>query len=306
MRFSLPARTTLTVISLLLWLGISSCRLQAADESAYVLHDSVQEVRLAFAATDHEGHRITSLRSSDVAIADNGWIVRDFRSFRPASEMPLDLVLLLDVSLSAESELHQRIAVITSFLAGPEWGVRDRISVLVFGGTRPQLVCVRNCGAADLGRKLNFLHAEGDTPLYDALLRAVGILEENRDPELRPAMILVSDGRDTISRSCLKDVLRGAQEFEVPIYAVNTGSARNVGDEGDRVLYQLAEGTGGVSFAPGEKLMTVLRAVLEDLRSGYVLTYQPPERRSGRHSVRLLPAGNPTLRFRSRQSYEQE
>jgi hypothetical protein len=47
-----------------------------------------------------------------------------------------------------------------------------------------------------------------------------------------------------------------------------------------------------------------LRAVLEDLHSGYVLTYELPERKAGRHSVRLLPTSNRQLSFRSRQAYD--
>ena len=44
-----------------------------------------------------------------------------------------------------------------------------------------------------------YLEANGATPLYDALFQAAEILKENRDPESRPAIVLFSDGMDTIS-----------------------------------------------------------------------------------------------------------
>jgi hypothetical protein len=55
---------------------------------------------------------------------------------------------------------------------------------------------MRNCRGADAQSKLNALRTDGLTPLYDALVKAAEILQENRDPESRPAMILFSDGFD--------------------------------------------------------------------------------------------------------------
>ncbi len=302
---ALQCRIALFRMSLLLALAFTGFPARAADENPYILQERVDEVRIVFAATDALGHGIKSLRSSDVAVADNGWIVRNFRSFRPAADMPLDLVLLLDTSDSAQSELAAKIAEITNFLEGPEWEERDRVSVLVFGGERSQLLCLRNCRGADMRGKLSSLHADGLTPLYDALLQAAGLLQGDRDPEFRPAMVLLSDGQDTFSRSSMADAMRAAADLEAPIYAINQSSRRSGGGEGDAVLGQLATGTGGLSFGPGENLTRALRTVLEDLRCGYVLTYRLPEHRRGEHSVRLLPTGNATLRFRSRHSYEQ-
>ena len=306
MRLSSPVRSALSMRLLLLCLVLTSCRVHAADESTFTFRDSVQEVRIAFSATDGHGHAIQSLRSSDLAVADNGWLVRNFRSFRPAAEMPLDVVILLDISGSIEAELPGKIAEITKFLEAAAWGERDRTSLLVFGGAQSQLLCHRNCGAADVRDKLNGLRGEGLTPLYDALLQAAEVLQADRPPEMRPAILLISDGRDSISRGSMAEAMRSAEGLEASIYAINSRSRKSAPGEGDSVLAQLAAATGGLSFAPGEDLQKVFHTVLDDLRSGYVLTYRPPEHGSGPHLVRLLPAGDPTLRFRSRQSYEQE
>ncbi len=123
---------------------------------------------------------------------------------------------------------------------------------------------------------------------------------------MRPAILLISDGRDSISRGSMAEAMRSAEDLEASIYAINSRSRKSAPGEGDSVLAQLAAATGGLSFAPGEDLQKVFHTVLDDLRSGYVLTYRPPDHGSGPHLVRLLPAGDPTLRFRSRQSYEQE
>jgi hypothetical protein len=71
----------------------------------------------------------------------------------------------------------------------------------------------------------------------------------------------------------------------------------------DAVLDYLAGSTGGLSFAPGQNVQEVLRSVVEDLHSGYVLTYELPVQTTGQHSVRILPTSNPRLQFRARSAY---
>jgi VWFA-related protein len=305
LKLFMQGRIAMLLISWLLAVALGSIPVRAADASGYTIRADANEVRIAFSVSDQQGHVIKSLHSSDVAVADNGSIVRHFRSFRPAAESPLDVVLLLDGSGSVASQLPAEIAEANNFIANSEWGERDRVSILTFGGSRPQLLCSRNCHGDGLQAKLNALHADGDTPLYDALLAASEILRENRDPESRPAMILFSDGRDTISMGSMADALQAAQELQAPIYAVNSRSRRSAPDDGDAVLDYLAVNTGGLSFAPGENIQNVLRTVLDDLRSGYVLTYELPGQMSGKHSVRLLPTGDASLQFRSRRGYDE-
>jgi len=85
---------------------------------------------------------------------------------------------------------------------------------------------------------------------------------------------------------------------------VNTRPAKYGWGKGDQVMDYLAEGTGGLSFGCKQNVMAVLRTVLDDLHSGYVLTYQLPEQTRGQHSVRIVPTSNPRLQFRSRLAYD--
>jgi len=277
----------------------------AADASQDILRASANEVRISFAASDREGHAIKSLRSSDVAVVDDGLIIRRFRSFRPATETPLDVVLLLDASGSVASQVAEESAEAKSFLEHSAWEERDRVSILAFSGLQTQTLCVRDCRGVDAQAKLNALRADGSTPLYDALVKAEQILKENRDPESRPAIILFSDGADTISISSVWDAVHDAQELQAPIYAVNSRPRKSAPGRGDTMLDFLAANTGGLSFGPEQDTEKALSPVLADLRSGYVLTYEPPTQRSGQHAVRLLPTSDPRLHFRSRRAYDE-
>jgi len=303
MHISLRSRIALFLISLLVAVALSYLPLYAADESEYTIHANTNEVRLVFAASDRQGHLVNSLRSTDVAVADNGSIIRHFRSFQPASASPLDLVLLIDASDSVAAQIPEEIAQLKSFIADSAWNERDRVSILAFGGVRPQLICARNCRVVTAEAKLNTLHAGDATPLYDALFEAAGILKQTRDPETRPALILFSDGRDTISIHSLTDILREVQNLQLAIYAVNSRSVKSFPGKGDIVLNYLAASTGGLNYGPGQNVAAILRMILKDLRSGYVLTYELPQQSAGQHSVRILPTSDPKLQFRSRRAY---
>ncbi len=132
---------------------------QAAGESGYTqsgytLRTNANIVQLVFAASDRNGHVIKTLDSSDVAVVDNGSIIRNFRSFRSTSESPLDLVILLDTSDSVAPQIPAEIAEIKSFVEDSAWGEQDRVSIMYFGGLQPHLLCERNCNGEDAEAKL--------------------------------------------------------------------------------------------------------------------------------------------------------
>ena len=305
MQLSACQRIELFLFSLLAALALSSIPLFAADNSGYTIRTNVDEVRLAFAASDRQGHAISNLRPADIAVADNSTIIRQFRSFHSAAESPVELVILLDASDSVAKQIPQEIAAVKNFVEGSQWGDRDRVSILAFGGLRPELLCARNCRSQIAQTKLNSLRANGTTPLYDALFEAAEILKQGNDAESRPAMILFSDGVDTISRRGIMDATEAAQNLQSAIYSVNSRSAKIGEGHGDTVLKYLAASTGGLCFSPGQNVSEVLRKVLADLHSGYVLTYEP-EKTFGQHSVRILPTSDPKLQFRARSSYGEQ
>ena len=302
MQLSRRQRITLFLISLSLALALSFIPLHAAD-NGYVIRSNVNEVRLAFAASDRQGHIVKTLHATDVAVADNGTIIRHFRSFYPASESPLDLVILLDASDSVATQIPEEIAEVKNFIEKSKWGERDRVSIITFGGMQAQLLCARNCRNGNAEQRLDSLKASGATPLYDALFKATELLNRDRDPESRPAMILFSDGMDTISMHGSNDVIEAAQNLQSAIYSVNPRPAKHGAGGGAGMLDYLAENTGGLSFAPGNNVQQVLRTVLDDLHSGYVLTYVLPEQTGGQHEVQVLATADPRLQFRARHAY---
>ena len=274
----------------------------AADGTEFVIRRNVREVRLSFSVSDNQGHRVTELRPSDLVVVDNEIVIRNFRSLRPASETPINLAILIDASGSMARDIARIVEVVKRFVADTRWEPRDRVSIIAFGGSDARALCALHCASPSASEALSGLRADGVTPLYDVLVRSTGLLATDADPESRPALVLFSDGLDTYSMHSASDAIAAAQSLDAPIYAL-VSRQRIPDPDGERLLRLLSRSTGGFVIDDQQSPEQSLRLVIEDLRGGFVLTYQPIHSTVPQHSLQILPAKDPRLRFRSRGGY---
>jgi VWFA-related protein len=306
------------------------------SSSAPTYRSTVSEVRVTFFATDQNNQPIESLTKSDFAVVDNERVLRNFRSFTRTDETSLDVVVLIDLSESVAPRVRTAISDVLGLVAREQSIPDDNISVLSFGGTlggtpegtsggalgrlTPAILCTSGCRAADPAAKLLAAKSGGSTPLFDALIFGADLVSEHlsehrrgggRD-NLRPILILFSDGYDTISRHSAREALQAAQDAGALIYSVDMGKAENSSSSrGSGFLRQVSDATGGRYFSLSPRFSQqdtaqVLNAVLGDLRASYVVTYDLPSQEAGFHSVRLLPTHNLNLTFHSRNGYDYE
>ena len=116
-------------------------------------------------------------------------------------------------------------------------------------------------------------------------------------------MILFSDGNDTISRASAREALEAMLSSGAMLYSVNVDASGGAFSTGSLLLQQMSEATGGRSFSARDGVSDVLRAILDDLRAAYVVTYSLPTHQPGFHSLRILPKHNLNLRFHCRRGY---
>jgi VWFA-related protein len=69
-----------------------------------------------------------------------------------------------------------------------------------------------------LAVSLNRIHPNGGTAMYDAAVEAVPMAQSGQNR--KKAVVIISDGNDTSSRSSVSDVRRIVRETEVLVYAV--------------------------------------------------------------------------------------
>jgi VWFA-related protein len=129
--------------------------------------------------------------------------------------------------------------------------------------------------------KLDRITPDGGTSLHDAVVRS---LEQFRGRRGRQALVLLTDGEDTTSRTDWKVAERFAHTMRIPIFPIGLGVGKlNMGSR--KVLKTLAAETGGQVFFPKkvEELPGVYARIAELLRSQYLLWYpsdssKPPEK----------------------------
>src|SRR5437868_1715757 len=119
----------------------------------------------------------------------------------PAKDVPLELVLAMDISgsMNADNKLNDAKAAANAFLTNlrPE----DSAALIAFND-KPKLVVKATNDRGALQAGINALQANGNTAIYDALYGAADILgpaKQNKTNKRR-VIILLTDGADTSSQ----------------------------------------------------------------------------------------------------------
>jgi Ca-activated chloride channel family protein len=187
---------------------------------------------------------------------------------------PFALVMVFDASLSVRHRLQFEKDAAAKFFRSV-LRPNDLASVLSVSTE----VSVAQGFTSDLRllmAAISKVQAEGTTALYDGIARSADALLPT---DGRHVIVVISDGRDIISRISLLGCLRLAQEADAVIYAINTsGKPASANDRdlvGERALETLANRTGGEVFFPDriEELDPVFQRLANQIRSQYLLGY---------------------------------
>lgn len=299
----------------------------SADVPTY--RSAVSEVRVTFFTTDESNHPVQTLTTSDFAIVDNERVVRNFRSLTQSDETSIDLVALVDLSESVAPNSRVAVSDALQLITREQSIADDNLAVMTFGGTfgesseakldsiRPALLCASGCRDSVTRLQTAKTKSGGLTPLFDALVLAADFISQRGAASsrsggpgnVRPVLILFSDGMDTISLHSASEALQAVLATGALIYSADVG-APDTPTSGSVFLRRIATATGGRYFPPrftlNENTAFLLNTVLEDLRASYVVTYDVPSHQTGLHALRLLPTHNLNLTFHSRSGYDYE
>ena len=270
-----------------------------ADKPEFTYHTNVSEIRLTFSATDQNNHGVATLQARDFAIVDKDLVVRNFQSFGRTDWTKLDITILVDTSESAGPHFRQEIAGVVEMLSGTAGVPEENVSLISFHDLQPTVICAGNCRAPHALDQLVTAKSAGLTPLFDTVVFASEILSR-RDEKYGKALIVFSDGEDTVSRSSLADAIAAAQNVEVQVYPLDMS---NSATHGSAMLANLAASTGGRYFRAPDDVLQSLNLILEGFRASYTVSYRLPSHASGFHTVQILPTHNRNLQFRTRSGY---
>jgi Ca-activated chloride channel homolog len=182
-------------------------------------------INITATVTDRAGRFVPALERTDFRVFEDDRPVEV--TYFSADRVPVSLGIVLDTSgsMAGEKMGHAR-AAIERFLERLEpgdevflWGFASDVDVLQEWTTN------RDAARASLQR----IRAEGATAMYDAVAEAVAMAQSGRNR--KKAVVLISDGNDTNSRSDVRDVLQAVRETKVLVYAVGIdgGGGRTIG-----------------------------------------------------------------------------
>lgn len=270
------------------------------------IRSRVDEVYLLFIATNKRGKFVRDLKQTDFTILDDHKSPKVILSFRRETDLPLRLGVLMDVSGSVDSEFQFEQNAAVAFLRHTLRSNLDQAFIVGFNSEN-RLIQDFTDNVRLLGAAVHKLHAGGGTALYDAIYQAckVKFLNDHSDPPVRKAIIVVSDGEDNQSEISKAEAIEMAQRAQVIVYAISTNSTGLL-LHGDRILYQIAEATGGRIFLPFQLMNIALsfRAIEDELRSQYAVSYTPASfEHDGRYRSIEISTTKKNLYIRSRTGY---
>jgi len=256
------------------WAGGSDPNGGADDTTIKV---DVKLVNVFVTVTDAHGAPIGNLNKENFEIFEDGK-PQKISLFGKESELPLSIVLDVDTSLSTRKDLPLELSSARHFAHAIIRPV-DALSLYDFSEVVSQdLAFTSDLKVID--RSIDHVHTGAATALYDAIYLGSLALENRQG---RKVLVVITDGGDTVSQMGYQDALRAAQQAEAIVYSIidvpiEASAGRDTG--GEHALIQLSQDTGGKHYyaASPAQLEQAFRAISDELRTQYLLSYYPSER----------------------------
>lgn len=270
------------------------------DDDAIISVDSSIVVMNA-AVTDAAGKAVTGLKLKQFRVFEDG-TEQEIKTFE-AEETPFAAVILLDTSGSMEERVSLARAAAIQFLNGLR--ANDFAAIYNFDSKVELVQDFSN--SHDMIDRIFELKANGMTVLNDAIYRAAEVLSKRL--EKRRAIVVLSDGADTLSHKSADKALRAALSVNATIYSVDM-SALDLNPkyktQNRGALSNFAEKTGGryVATPGGVAMRDAFKRIVEELGVQYTIAYQPANtKKDGKWRAIELRISRPNLTIRTRKGY---
>src|SRR5215467_11274081 len=287
----------------------------------------VNLVDVLFTVLNHRNKLVPDLDKTDFKVLDDGK-VQEVRYFSRQTDLPLRIGMLLDTSNSIRDRIKFEQDASVNFLFSVLRRNKDEAFVMTFDD-EPQVIQAFTGDSGNLRDEIVRTRAGGGTAIYDAIYSACQ-KELNHPPRpagdqpdvVRRVMILISDGEDNLSLHTRSEAIELAQRTSVVIYTISTSTQwvsleetnpNKTSDrkyhltDGDKILQDLAEETGGRAFFPYhvDDLDQSFQDIGDELRNQYSIAYQPGNYvLDGRyHKIRVEVPDHKGYQVRARRGY---
>src|SRR5438270_719322 len=275
-----------------------------------------------FTAADKQKRFVSTLKREDIRVLEDG-VPQEIFTFQQNIDLPLSLAILIDCSGSEERTLPEEKAAAQSFLESVLRPNKDEAAVVSFTGEATleqgltgNVARVRRAidhvefvppsgyigGGVVVGGTPPISGTQqtlaGSTAIWDAIWATSNELLSESAEHTRRAIILLTDGEDTISQVRMQEAVNRSVKAEALIYAIGIGDRYQYGiDEG--ALKKITEATGGRAYFPRNErdLNDAFAQIQRDLRERYLIAYSSSNKnRDGSYRRVTIEIVNPDLR----------
>jgi VWFA-related protein len=292
------------------------------QESDEVVRVETNLTNIFFSAADKHKRFVNTVRREDIRVLEDGQPQEVF-TFQQNTDLPLSLAILIDTSGSEERTLPDEKAAARAFIESVVRPDKDEAAIVSFTGE----VTLEQGFTGNIDRirraieRVEFVPPSGyigggvvvgstppisdtnqilagSTAIWDAVWATSNELLAESAENTRRAIILLTDGEDTISQVKMHEAITRAQKADAFIYAIGIGDMYRGGvDEG--ALRKITEQTGGRAYFPRSEreLREAFTQIQRDLREQYLVAYSPSNKaRDGSYRRVEIEIINPELR----------
>jgi Ca-activated chloride channel family protein len=193
---------------------------QAQEPSTFRFRTGVELVNVTATVTDATGRFVSGLTKDDFRVYDEGTL-QPITHFS-ADRVPVSLGIVLDTSGSMDGEkmsaARQALDRFLFQLLDPQ----DEVFLYRFDNA-PELVEGWTTDKRRISDSLGRIQPRGGTALYDTVAEAVQMAQQGHNR--KKAVVIISDGNDTSSRTDVFFVKQLIRQTEVLVYAIGIDSA---------------------------------------------------------------------------------
>jgi Ca-activated chloride channel family protein len=193
---------------------------QRPDEG-FRFRTGVELINISATVTDGSGRFVSGLRKEDFVVYEDGELqnITHFNSER----VPVSLGIVLDTSGSMAGDKFQHALDALERFFFDLLDPADEVFLYRFSG-HPELVSEWTADRRAVMRALGRVSPGGGTAMYDAIAEAIPLAQSGR--HRKKALVVISDGNDTNSRTNVGELKQMIRESEVLVYAIGIdGSA---------------------------------------------------------------------------------
>jgi Ca-activated chloride channel family protein len=188
---------------------------QQDDSQAFRFRTAVELINVTVTVTDGTGRFVSGLRREDFRVFEDG--VEQQVSHFSNERVPVSLGIALDTSGSMDGEKMRAARTALDRFLFDLLDRTDEVFLYRFDAN-PELVEGWTTDRRRVSSELARIRPRGGTAMYDAVAEAVPLAQSGS--HRKKALLVISDGNDTSSRTDVPDLKQMIRETEVLVYAI--------------------------------------------------------------------------------------